>query len=126
MISQITSGQWRELARLPLEDRKRIAGLIRSGLATSGVTEIHSSFLKEFFGDRDTTGCYACALGMAVIGVFNGDWRQAKRQKEWRGECYIKFASEILQIPMLVAHTINGLHCSQIKAAEIARYLETP
>jgi hypothetical protein len=100
---------------------KRIAELIRTGL-TMDVDESQSYWLG-----RDENGqCYACALGLAMIGqmgIFRANVAFVEAL-QLTGDDEINVISKLLNIEPLLAEKINRLHNLDVPAEEIAEALE--
>jgi hypothetical protein len=99
----------------------RIAELIRTGL-TMDVDESEIYWLG-----RDQDGqCFACAIGMAMIGrmgVFRANVAFIESLRENGGD-EIQTISELLEIAPIVITEISRLHQMGVSAAEIAEALE--
>ncbi len=99
---------------------KRIAALIRAGL-TMDVDES----AKYWIGRSDDT-CYACAVGMAIIGkmgVFRANAAFIEKLRD-NHEDEQKTISELLEIEPLLVEEISKLHQMGVPAEEIAECLE--
>ena len=100
----------------------RIAGLIRTGL-TMNVSESTDYWIGRS-GNNDA--CYACAVGMAMIGkmgVFRANIAFIERLRDNGGD-EIKTVSELLEIAPIVITEISRLHQMGVSAEEIAEALE--
>lgn len=99
---------------------KRIADLIRTGLQMD-VTES-----PTFWIGRAGDTCYACAIGMAMIGkmgVFGANVAFVERLRDNHGD-EIRTISELLDIEPLLVEEISRLHNDGLAAIEIAAALE--
>ena len=99
---------------------KRIAKLIRTGL-TMDVNES-----PTFWIGRVNDTCYACAIGMAMIGkmgVFRANAAFVERLRDNHGD-ELKTISELLDIEPPLVEEISRLHRMDIPAMEIADCLE--
>lgn len=99
---------------------KRIAELIRTGL-TMDVKESPTLWIGRA-GDI----CYACAIGMAMIGkmgVFRANVAFIEKLRDNHGD-EIKTISELLEIEPLFIEEISRLHRDGLPAEEIAAALE--
>ncbi len=99
---------------------KRIAGYIRAGLKMD-VTES-----PTFWIGRVNDTCYACAIGMAMIGkmgVFKANTAFIERLRDNHGD-EIQTICELLEIKPLLVEEINKLHNLGVPAEEIAECLE--
>ena len=99
---------------------KRIAELIRTGL-TMDVNES-----PTFWIGRVNDTCYACAIGMAMIGemgVFRANVAFVERLRDNHGD-ELKTISELLEIEPLLIEEISRLHRMGVPAIEIAECLE--
>ena len=100
---------------------KRIAELIRTGL------EMDVDESTSYWLGRDENGqCYACALGLAMIGqmgIFRANVAFVEALLK-NGDDEITVIAELLQIEPLLAEEINRLHNLDVPAIEIAEALE--
>ncbi len=99
----------------------RIAALIRTGL-TMDVTESTQYWIGR--GARDT--CFACAVGMAMIGkmgVFRANVAFIEKLRDNHGD-EIRTISELLHIEPLLVEEVSRLHNDGLAAIEIAEALE--
>jgi hypothetical protein len=98
----------------------RIAALIRTGLEMD-VTESPTFWIGQV---NDT--CYACAVGMALIGkmgVFRANVAFVERLWDNHGD-ELTTISELLEIEPLLVEEISRLHNDGLPAIEIAEALE--
>ena len=99
----------------------RIAALIRTGL------EMDVDESQSYWLGRDEDGqCYACALGLAMIGkmgVFRANVAFAEALQS-TGDDEINVISKLLEIKPLLASEINRLHNLDVPAIEIAGCLD--
>lgn len=99
---------------------KRIAELIKIGL-TMDVNES-----PTFWIGRVNDICYACAIGMAMIGkmgVFRANVAFVEKLRDNHGD-EIKTISDLLHIEPLLIEEISRLHRDGLPAEEIADCLE--
>jgi hypothetical protein len=94
------------------------------GKNTPGVVE-HSGYYLE-----RSPLCWACALGCAVIGFYNGDFHKAETELEKAGcfewECdEVGIISGLLTIPRQLATTIEHKHLNGMPIQQIAAWLKT-
>ena len=98
----------------------RIASLIRTGLA------MNARESPNYWIGRDKDTCFACAIGMAMIGkmgVFRANVAFIERLRDNHGD-EIQTISELLEIEPLLATEISNLHQMGVPAIEIAECLE--
>ncbi len=98
---------------------KRIAAYIRTGFETDAAESV-----KYWIGHGDK--CYACAVGMAMIGkmgIFRANVAFIEKLRENHGD-EIKTVSELLEISPALASEISRLHQMDVSALEIAEVLE--
>ncbi len=99
---------------------KRIAALIRTGLTMDAQES------TRYWIGRDGDTCYACAIGMAMIGkmgVFRANVAFVERLRENHGDEIVTI-SELLGIEPLLVEEISRLHRDGLPATEIADCLE--
>ncbi len=99
---------------------KRIAEYIRTGLSF----DVDES-AKYWIGRSDDI-CYACAVGMAIIGkmgVFRVNTAFIEKLRDNHGDEQ-KTISELLEIEPLLVEEISKLHQMGVPAEEIAECLE--
>lgn len=99
---------------------KRIAELIRTGL-TMDVNES-----TKYWLGRDNDNCFACAVGMAMIGkmgVFRANVAFIETLQKNGGD-EIQTISELLGVAPILITEISKLHELGVPAIEIAECLE--
>lgn len=108
-------------------NRKELARLMQSGLATPQVYESSDCFLEDLHGKFQV-----CALGAALVGKFQNPFvaRQALEEaKELSlrvsgGEAdYVNLAADLLEINYDVADYLDKAHMLGIPIAELATSL---
>ncbi len=100
---------------------KRIAELIRIGLTMDAAEST-----QYWIGRGRNDNCYACAIGMAMIGkmgVFRANVAFVEKLRDNHGD-EIKTISELLGIEPLLIEEISRLHRMGVPAMEIAECLE--
>jgi hypothetical protein len=104
--------------------RTELADAMLRGLHTPGVEESRTSYISRGWGDNT---CWACALGGAAIGYYDGDYRQAEHAlievSRNQGE-YDAFA-ELLDISPALAVEIEHKHLNGMSVEQIAAWLKT-
>jgi hypothetical protein len=109
--------------------RHELADAMLKGKNTSGVTESKSYYVHESECLPVPKPCYACALGCALIGKLNGDFRKAEiglaavgLYDEDSDEPAI-FA-ELLEIPRSLAVAVELKHLNGLSIEDIAKWLK--
>jgi hypothetical protein len=104
-------------------NRKQLAEVMVKGLNTPNVQESQTSYINK---PKSDSTCWACALGLALIGHYNGNYKQAysawREATEHLGE-YDAFAS-LLNIPAGLAVEIEFKHINGMTVEQIAAWLK--
>ena len=114
-------------------NRRELAQAMRAGIQRPGVIEDHKTYLKI---TRD--GCFVCALGSAIIELYDGDYETAQeefRERYVRNEMREDFEprrgtivlAEMLGVDPQIALEVSSAHEWEKKSiTEIASWLEEP
>lgn len=106
-------------------NRKQLAGVMIKGLRTKQVTESQTTYIALRSQNHEKI-CYACALGCALIGHYDGDFKQAlsawSEATRHRGE-YDAFA-DLLEISPALAVEIEHKHINGWTVETIAAWLK--
>lgn len=112
--------------------RTELADAMLKGKAAESVVENTCYYiypLEYAIDGRVSKPCYACALGCALIGKYNGDFHTAEMEFEKAGgildevdECEI-FA-RLLEIPGPLAAIVELKHLNGLKIEDIAKWLK--
>lgn len=105
--------------------RYELADAMLRGLHTKGVEESRQHYVTV----HDSKNiCFVCAIGAALVGEFNGDFREAeiafdnKQLAEGMGE--YDAASELLDISPALAVEIEHKHLNGMPIQQIAAWLK--
>lgn len=108
--------------------RHELADAMIRGKTAQGVVESKGNYISIL--QRAKT-CYACALGCALIGYFNGDYYKAeeaydaeyllRREEDFEHEIF----SHILDVPSSIAFQIESKHINGMPIQQIAAWLKS-
>jgi hypothetical protein len=108
--------------------KHELADAMIKGKSAQGVEESKGDYIsiKPLIGK-----CFACALGCALIGKFNGDYQKAEEvydaevlllgEEDFEHESF----ADLLEIPPELAFTVESKHINGMPIQQIAAWLKT-
>ncbi len=108
--------------------RHQLADAMIKGKSSQGVEESKDNYISV---KPLTEKCFACALGCALIGKFNGDYQKAGDAYD---ECFWERSREdfeheifadLLEIPSNLAFIVESKHINGMPVQQIAVWLKT-
>lgn len=108
-------------------NKAELADAMLKGKQAPGVEEYRGNYLSV---SEDCDLCSACALGCALIGKYEGDYRaaQAAYAGVWHSEKHDTFPSvfaALLDIPAVLALEVESRHLRHNTVEEIAAWLKS-
>lgn len=107
-------------------NRFELADAMIRGKNTEGVVEDRSYYIgvSSLFED---TPCMACALGCALIGFYDGDFKKAEKiaGARWSQKDDLKVLADLLDIPVSLAIEIEYKHLNGMPIQQIAAWLKS-